>query len=76
MKKILMMDDQKEIRELVQVTLRGADYTILQAENGKDAVEMARAEKPDLIIMDIMMPRDINGLDATRTIKSDLKPRT
>ena len=55
MKKILIVDDQSEVRELVDVTLRSDDYQILKAENGEKAVEIAKAEKPDLIIMDIMM---------------------
>lgn len=75
MKKILIVDDKKEVRELVQVTLRGADYTILQAKNDKEAIEITHAKKPDLIIMDIMMPGDIDGLDAVRTIKSDPKTK-
>ncbi|MBI5427633.1 MAG: response regulator [Nitrospinae bacterium] len=71
MKKILIVDDQLEVRELVEVTLRSGDYAILKAENGKTAVDIARAEKPDLIIMDIMMPGSPDGLEATKIIKSD-----
>lgn len=71
MKKILVVDDQMEVRELVEVTLRIEDYLILQAESGEKAIEIARAEKPDLIIMDIMMPGGMDGLEATRILKSD-----
>lgn len=71
MKKILIVDDQLEVRELVEVTLRVEDYRILQAENGEKAIEIARAEKPDLIIMDIMMPGSVDGLEATRILKND-----
>jgi two-component system phosphate regulon response regulator PhoB len=71
MKKILIVDDQLEVRELVQVTLRMDDYEIIQAKSGQQAIELARSEKPDLIIMDIMMPGGIDGLEATRQIKSD-----
>ena len=52
MKKILIVDDRIEIRELVGVTLRSDDYRVIHAENGEKAVEIARAEKPDLIIFD------------------------
>ena len=71
MKKILIVDDYLEVRELVEVTLRSGDYHVLQAENGRKAIEIAKAEKPDLIIMDIMMPGDIDGLGATRALKND-----
>jgi CheY-like chemotaxis protein len=56
---------------LVEVTLRVKDYEIFQASSGKEAIEIARAEKPDLIIMDIMMPGEIDGLEATRLLKTD-----
>jgi two-component system phosphate regulon response regulator PhoB len=71
MRKILIVDDQLEVRELVEVTLRSEDYQVLQAENGEKGIEMAKAEKPDLIIMDIMMPGGMDGLEATRHIKND-----
>ncbi len=71
MKKILIVDDDPGIRKLVDATLRSDDYQIFQAESGEQAIEIARAEKPDLIIMDIMMPGDIDGFEATRIIKSD-----
>jgi DNA-binding response OmpR family regulator len=69
MKKILITDDQAEVRELVEVTLSMENYAILQARSGAEAVEIARAEKPDLIIMDVMMPGVIDGFEATRLIK-------
>jgi len=71
MKKILIVDDQLQIRELVEITLRVADYRILQAKSGEEAVEIVKAEKPDLTIMDIMMPGKIDGLEATRILKND-----
>ena len=71
MKKILIVDDQVEVRDLVEVTLRIGDYQILQAKNGTEALHMARAEKPDLILMDIMMPGDMDGLEVTRILKND-----
>jgi len=73
MKKILIVDDQAELRELVEVTLRGDDYKIVKAKSGEEAIERTKAEKPDLILMDIMMPGGIDGLDATRIIKNDPK---
>jgi len=71
MKKILVVDDRLEVRELVGVTLRSNDYQVIQAENGEKAIEIAKEEKPDLIIMDIMMPGGINGIETTRILKND-----
>ena len=71
MKKILIVDDDAGIRELVNTTLRSDDYQIFQAENGEKAIEIARAEKPDLIIMDIAMPGGTEGIEATRILKND-----
>lgn len=75
MKKILIVDDQLEVRELVEVTLRSGDYQVLQAEDGKNAIEIAKTEKPDLIIMDIMMPGETDGVEATRVLKEDPKTK-
>jgi len=71
MKKILVVDDQLEVRELVEVTLRVEDYQIFQAKSGEEAIEIVKAEKPDLIIMDIMMSGGMDGLEATRILKND-----
>ncbi len=71
MKKILIVDDRLEVRELVEVTLRVKNYQILQAETGEEAILIAKAEKPELILMDIMMPGAIDGLEATRILKND-----
>jgi len=71
MKKILIVDDQLEVRELVEVTLRVGDYQIQKATSGEEAINMVKAEKPDLIIMDVMMPGGMDGLEATRILKKD-----
>jgi DNA-binding response OmpR family regulator len=76
MRKILIVDDRTEVRELVEVTLRGKDYEILQAESGEKAIEIARKEKPELIIMDIMMPGGMDGLEACRILKEDSETRS
>lgn len=75
MKTILITEDKLEVRELIKVTLRIGDYNLLEASNGMQAVEMAREHTPDLILMDIMMPGTIDGLEATRLIKSDPQTR-
>jgi two-component system, OmpR family, phosphate regulon response regulator PhoB len=74
-KKILIVDDQAEVRELVEVTLRIGDYRIFQARSGEEAINISKAEIPDIIIMDVMMPGGMDGLQATRLIKDDPETR-
>ena len=72
MKKILIVDDQSEVRELVEVTLRIGPYEILQASSGDEALTIARSERPDLVLLDVMMPNSsVDGFDVCRQIKSD-----
>jgi two-component system, OmpR family, phosphate regulon response regulator PhoB len=71
MKKILVVDDLEDVRKLVGATLVREKYQIITAKDGPLAIETAKVQKPDLIIMDISMPGSINGLEATRILKSD-----
>ncbi len=71
MKKILVVDDLEDVRQLVCATLVRAKYEIVTARDGLVAIQTAKDQKPDLIIMDIAMPGSINGLEATRILKSD-----
>lgn len=61
--KILVVDDEKEIRDAVEIYLRGENHIILKAEDGIGALEVFNVEKPHLVILDIMMPK----LDGMRT---------
>ena len=76
MRKILVVDDRPEIRELLKVTLEDSDCTILQAADGAEALTTARREKPDLMILDIMMPGGIDGYEVCRRLKSDEATRS
>jgi len=69
MKKILIVDDCKEIRQLVSTTLDLNFFTVFEAPDGATAIEMAQKHIPDLIIMDIIMPGVIDGVEALRRIK-------
>lgn len=74
MKKLMIVDDNPGIREVLNMTFRDlGDFQILLAGSGMEAVEMALKEIPELIFMDIMMPGEIDGLEATRRIKNDPK---
>lgn len=70
MKKILIVDDCKEIRQLVKTTLEMSDYRVFEASNGSKALEIAKKNKPDVIIMDLMMPM-MDGIEATRILTND-----
>jgi two-component system, OmpR family, phosphate regulon response regulator PhoB len=74
-KKILIVDDSPEIRDLVTMTLRRGGRQVFQAQSGEQAVDLAREHKPDLIMMDIMMPGAVDGLEATRRLKGDVRTR-
>ncbi|HEY5903287.1 MAG TPA: response regulator transcription factor [Anaerolineales bacterium] len=69
MPKILIAEDEPDIRELVAFTLRFAGYEVVTASNGEEAVEIATAEMPDLALMDVRMPR-MTGYDACRAMKA------
>lgn len=70
MTKILIAEDEPDIRELVAFTLRFAGYEVVAASNGEEAVQLAAKELPDLILMDVRMPR-MTGYDACRVLKAD-----
>lgn len=69
-KKILVVDDEFVGRQLLQALLLVEGYEPILAENGQEALELAKYLKPDLILMDIMMP-NINGFEVTQQLKSD-----
>jgi len=70
MAKILVADDDREVRELSIFTLRFAGHDVLSATNGEEAVIQAKVYGPDLIIMDVRMPK-MNGYEACKILKSD-----
>lgn len=68
-KKILIVDDEVGVRQLVQRIL-GKSYEVLEAKDGGEAIDVSRTQKPDLILMDMMMPK-VDGLTACYLIKKD-----
>ncbi|HEY5984631.1 MAG TPA: response regulator transcription factor [Anaerolineales bacterium] len=70
MAKILIAEDEPDIRELVTFMLRFAGYEVVAASNGEDAVRTASREIPDLVLMDVRMPR-MTGYDACRLMKAN-----
>ncbi len=70
MKKILIADDRSEVVELVKVTLEGEGYLTIDASDGREALEKIRKEKPDLILLDIVMPK-MDGFEVLSELKND-----
>ena len=68
-RKILVADDEASIREILSIQLARMGYEVLSAGDGIEALELYEAEKPDLVILDVMMPR-LNGLEACQKIRT------
>jgi len=71
MTKILIVDDREDVRDLLEATLRRGKYEIMSAASGQEALEVAADRRPAVIIMDVLMPGSVDGIQATRILKSD-----
>lgn len=70
MSTILIVDDQPDIRRLIHLTL-GKRYDVLEADNGATALDMVRAHRPAAVILDVMMPGELDGIAVLQAIKGD-----
>lgn len=70
MAKILIADDERDIRELIGFTLRFASHEVITAKDGEEALRMAEQEKPDLVLLDVRMPK-MTGYETCRQFKMD-----
>lgn len=70
MKKVLLVDDDVEFCEATKLLLESKGYEVVMAHDGKEGLEQARAEEPDLVILDVMMP-EMNGYDVCVVLKAD-----
>ncbi len=69
MTKILIAEDERDIRDLITFTLRYNGYDVVAATNGEEALDMTIKERPDLVILDVRMPR-MTGYEVCRKIKT------
>ena len=69
-KRILVVEDQEDLRGVLRDLLTGSGYLVVEAADGRAGVETTRSERPDLVLMDIQLPV-MDGYEATRQIKAD-----
>ena len=69
-KRILVVEDQEDLRDVLRTLLVGSGYEMLEAADGEAGVAKAQSDRPDLILMDIQLPV-LDGYEATRRIKTD-----
>ena len=72
MKTILYVEDNEYNRKIVRQLFSGTAYRLIEATDGEDGVALAQSELPDLILMDVQLPK-MSGLDATRALKADAR---
>jgi len=70
MAKIVIAEDEPDIRELIAFTLRFAGHEVIAGANGEEGYELTKKERPDLVMFDVRMPK-MTGYDACRKIKAD-----
>jgi len=71
-KRILIVDDEDDLRKMLKLCFQALDYDILEASDGKEGLDKARSEKPDLMILDLMLPK-MDGYKICRMLKFDEK---
>lgn len=69
-KKILVVEDEEDMRDLIKVRLEVEGYEVLEAGDGEEALRIVKKEKPDLIVLDLMIPK-ITGFEVCRMVKFD-----
>jgi CheY-like chemotaxis protein len=73
-RRVLVVDDERAIRMLCRVNLAAAGMEVIEAEDGRDGLELARKERPDLILLDVMMP-EVDGWTVARELAADERTR-
>lgn len=71
--KVLAVDDEQDILRLVEIKLKKAGFEVVTARDGEEGMRKALTEKPDVVLLDVMMPK-MDGYTAARRIKDEVKP--
>jgi DNA-binding response OmpR family regulator len=74
MKTILFIEDEPALQKTLGDTLRQGGYNVISALDGKSGLDLAKSKKPDLILLDLILPR-LNGFDVLRSLKSDISTK-
>jgi len=74
-RKILVVDDERDILMLVRITLEAEGYEVVTATNGLEAIERIKADKPDLLVTDVMMP-EMDGFEVLDSLKKNIETQT
>ena len=74
MKKVLIVDDEKDIRDLLKARLELSGFKAVTAENGEEALKIAKHEPPSLVILDLVMPK-MDGFETYNALKNDKRTR-
>lgn len=74
MAKILIAEDERDIRELIAFTLQFAGHEVITTSNGEEALQAVRAHKPELVLLDVRMPR-LTGYEVCKEIKADAQTK-
>jgi len=69
-KRILLVDDEEDLRKMLKFRLEALNYDVVEAADGEDALKKAKSIKPDLMILDLMLPK-LDGFEVCKTLKSD-----
>lgn len=70
-KRILIIDDNYDLRSLVRLTFEGDEYEFYEAEEAKSGIEMITTVQPDIVLLDVMMPGEMNGYDVCTFMRND-----
>lgn len=74
MDRILIIDDEEDIREILSYNLQKEGYQVFQASTGREGIELAISQKPDLVLLDVMMP-EMDGIEVCQTLRENSKTK-
>ncbi|MCK5526130.1 MAG: response regulator, partial [Candidatus Latescibacteria bacterium] len=75
MAKILIVDDEEDIHQAYGMILEANGFEVCSAYDAEEGIEKIQSEKPDLVVLDVLMPRDYEGFEVARKVREELKLR-